>query len=791
MSRTKHVSKIAAATLTVPLFAATFLTPASAQGPMAPKNPTGNKHFERVATYPVYQNLPDGVDPKSETVAEIAGVSKDGNTVVYTDGEMQHIGFVDITDPANPMGKGGIDLSAKGDAEPTSVAVVHDYVLVVMNTSKDYVDTSGRLDVYRFSDRTLVKSFELGGQPDAIAVSPDKQYAAIAIENERNEDLTPKNMREGDLPQAPAGFVQVVDLGADVADWDITKVALTKENGQALPALSNVGIDTPIDPEPEYVAIQKDNIAAVSLQENNGLVMIDLKTKKITKAFGLGKAIIGGLDTKKDGKFDPTGTIIKAREPDAIAWIDDTYVATANEGDWKGGSRGWSIFNAKTGKLAWDAGNSFEQLAVRYGFHNEGRAGKKGNEPEGLATATYNGVRYAFVGSERSNFVGVYDLRKPTKPQFLQVLPTTNGPEGLLPIPQRKLFVVASEWDSAKKGVRSAIQVYQMNSQNVDEFPSLYATGKDRCSAVACGPIGWGALSGLAAHPKKAGRLYSVNDSAYAEARIFAIKARKNRTAYITSYRTVKEDGKPAKGLDLEGIAVRNCGGFWLASEGKKGKDNALIQTDRNGNIEQTVKLPKEVTKYLGKWGLEGVTVTGKGDTEAVYFVLQRPLWGDVKTKSNPIDGKNVARIGRLDVASGEFSWYGYKLNKGPKSSGWIGLSDIEAVNNSTMAVVERDKGTGPQAKLKKVYSVMLPKKGASTEGLATGSEELPMLKKKLLVDSLPKLQSTNGWTQEKLEGFAIDANNAMYGVTDNDGVKNATGETVFMHYGQVPKSLR
>ena len=43
-------------------------------------------YFERVATMPVFLNLPAGVDPTSETVAEIVAATPDGMMVVYTDG---------------------------------------------------------------------------------------------------------------------------------------------------------------------------------------------------------------------------------------------------------------------------------------------------------------------------------------------------------------------------------------------------------------------------------------------------------------------------------------------------------------------------------------------------------------------------------------------------------------------------------------------------------------------------------------------------------------------------------
>ena len=51
-------------------------------------------------------------------------------------------------------------------------------------------------------------------------------------------------------------------------------------------------------------------------------------------------------------------------------------------------------------------------------------------------------------------------------------------------------------------------------------------------------PLGWGALSGLAAHPELPGRLFSVTDSAYAPSRILEIDATK-KPARITGAITV------------------------------------------------------------------------------------------------------------------------------------------------------------------------------------------------------------------------------------------------------------
>ncbi|MEV6868015.1 esterase-like activity of phytase family protein [Streptosporangium subroseum] len=737
------------------------VSPASAQ-PLPPA-------FQRMATYPIFQNRPAGEDPASATVAEISAVSEDGRTLIYTDALARRIGFLDISKPGGPRGLGTLSLAALGDAkdEPTSVAVLGQYVLVVVNTSAGYSTPSGRLDVISLRDRKRVTSFPLGGQPDSITISKDKRYAAIAIENERDEEATPSGGEEGGLPQAPAGFVQIVDLkGASPQQWRTRPVPLTQPNGTALPVLADAGIVEPTDPEPEYVSVNSRNQLAVTLQENNGIVLVDLPTGRITKAFSAGTDTVHGIDTVNDGVIDQTGSITDVRrEPDAINWIDDRYLATANEGDWKGGTRGWSIFDSRTGKVAWDAGNSFERIAVRYGLHNEDRAGKKGPESEGVAIATFHGVRYAFVGSERSNFVAVYDLSRPTAPVFRQVLATTNGPEGLLPIPSRDLLVVSSEEDDASVNVRASVSLFQLG-KGTPAFPSI-VSAQDSSGA----PIGWGALGALSAVPGRQHELYTVTDAAYSVTKIMTIDTSR-QPAVITRALTVKgADGKPV-GYDAEGIFARPQGGFWLAVEGATGDGNKLVRLDRDGVTGQVVSLPANVAAGLAKQGFEGVTATtDRNGREVVWATLQREV------KDDPA---GIVRLGRYDVQAGTWSWYGYKIGTTNTPGDWIGLSEITVVGDK-LALIERDKLNGPAATIKRVYTVDMPKSAAP-------SGSLQVLPKRLAHDVLPDLRATNGWTQEKLEGLTVGGDGQVYAMTDNDAVTDATGETVFLRLGSSKK---
>jgi len=719
------------------------------------------QRYHRTATYPVYLNKPDADPATAETVAEISTVTPDGNTVIYTDAAGKRIGFLDVRDPANIVGLGTLSLTELGDADdqPTSVAAVGEFVLVVVDTTGgDFPNPSGRVDVVRVGDRTRVHSIDLGGQPDSIAISPDGSFAAIAMENQRDEEFTPQGGEEGGLPQPPTGFMQFIDLEGAPTSWMPRRVDFDVAQARA------AGLDTPEDLEPEYVSINSRGQVAVTLQENNGVAVIDGRSGAVSTMFSAGGQSVTGVDTAEDGTLDQTGSIPETpREPDAIGWIGDDHLATANEGDWKGGTRGWTIFDAGSGDVVWDAGSSFEQLAVRTGLHIESRAESKGPEPEGLAITEIGGRPTALVASERSNFVAVYDVSDVTAPAFRQILPTTPGPEGLLPIPSRDLLVISSEADDAEERVRASISVYGYGDQFAQSggkpgFPSIVSGDIDGV------PIGWGALGALSADPTDENRLYTATDNAYGPARILGVDA-SQKPALIDTELTVTEDGQPVT-LDTEGVSARPGGGFVLAVEGEEGPGNQLVYVGADGVIEKRVPLPADIAAGLGGQGLEGVAVDG----DSVWVAVQREVEGDAK---------GVARLGRYTPDGDRWEWFGYQLDSTDVDGDWIGLSEIQ-VHDGALLVLERDKLNGPDARVKAIYRVALPSEPGNMQ----------VLPKTLARDLLPDLAATNGFVQEKVEGFAIAGNQNLYVVTDNDGLDDANGETQFLDLGPAGEAL-
>lgn len=88
------------------------------------------------------------------------------------------------------------------------------------------------------------------------------------------------------------------------------------------------------DPQPEYVAISaKGDKAAVTLQENNAVAIVNIVEKRIENIFGLG-ITTHKADLKKDGTVSFQDEVTARLEPDGVTWDPSgRFLITANEGD--------------------------------------------------------------------------------------------------------------------------------------------------------------------------------------------------------------------------------------------------------------------------------------------------------------------------------------------------------------------------------------------------------------------------------------------------------------------------
>ena len=249
-----------------------------------------------------------------------------------------------------------------------------------------------------------------------------------------------------------------------------------------------------------------------------------------------------------------------------MSWVDDRRLVTSDEGDYEGGSRSFTMFDAK-GRVLQPSGASLELEVVRHGHYDDARSENKGVEPEGGAFGTFDGTPFAFIGLERANAVAVYEVGRQLS--FRQLLPTGVEPEGLLAIPKRSLFVVASEGDGT-------LSIFGYG-RGPATYPTIVSADSGTSGAIpgSASPIPWAALSALAADPKVPGLLYTVHDNVLANTRIYTLDARK-KPAVITKAIDVR--GGSNEDWDAEGLAIRPAqagGGFWLASEGSSAAGTA------------------------------------------------------------------------------------------------------------------------------------------------------------------------------------------------------------------------
>ena len=682
-------------------------------------------NFNRIASFMTALNAPDA----EESSAEIIGVTGDGMTLVYTDSPAGVVGFIDITDPANPVAAGAFALP---NGEPTSVAVMGGTAYVGENTSASFVEPSGVLHSMDVASQSVTGSCDLGGQPDAVAIAPDGSFVAVAIENERDEDLG-----EGRVPQMPAGFVAIVPLNNGSMDCD----------GLIAADLTGLADIAPEDPEPEFVAINGEGEIVVTLQENNHMVVLAADGSVISH-FSAGEVTLEGIDTDEEGALTFNESMSWPREPDAVAWIDDTHFATANEGDMDGGTRGWTIFS-QDGEVIYEAGTSFEYAIIEVGHYPEERSGNKGVEPESVTFDVFNGTPYLFVGAERSSIVGVYNVTDPANPVLEQLLPSGIGPEGYVTIPERNLLISANETDDA--GPRAHVMVFEYQDAPA-VYPHLTSAGMDELT-------GWGAISGQVM--AEDGTIFAVSDSFYGmQPTIFHIDVSETPARIVDAIRVTRE-GQPAQLMDMEGITLDGQGGFWVASEGRSDRlvPHAIYHVGADGAIEDYIALPEELLAVERRFGFEGITRVD----DMLYIAVQRE-WRD--------DPDNHAKVLGYNLETEEWSVIHYPLT--PAETGWVGLSEIVA-HDGFVYFIERDNQFENSA-TKQITRVPLD----AMDGMVALGDTPNVLAPEVVVDLLPYLTATGGYILDKVEGLAIAADGTMWVSTDNDGVDDHSGETMF-----------
>ncbi len=308
---------------------------------------------------------------------------------------------------------------------------------------------NGIIQIHNANTGKVIHTLPSGVHPDGLAFSPNGKFLVVANEGEAYR----YNGKHYESPEGSVTFARfqntnpIETIQIPLEDYSHIEGMLKKEYSrkyerEVIGGNSNeetlvpIHDNRPANTEPEYVTYSPDSSKAyISLQENNGVLIIDTASAKIEKVFGLG--ITEHLaDIKDNGKVQFNNTIKALREPDGIAISPDgQYLLTADEGDTdpkaskthgkkkpKGGGRTMSVFNATTGVFIADTANQLDKMAHAAGLYPDGRSDNKGSEPENVVSFTIENNLYAAVGLERANAIALVSLVNPSKPTVVNVM---------------------------------------------------------------------------------------------------------------------------------------------------------------------------------------------------------------------------------------------------------------------------------------------------------------------------------------------------------------------------------
>ena len=343
---------------------------------------------------------------------------------------------------------------------------------------------AGKVLFYDTATRTPssgINEVEVGSLPDMLTFTHDGR--TLLVVNEATPNVA------ADTPYSsvdPPGSVSVIDVATrTVIATPVLTDAPTSGTNLRMP------ISTGMDFEPEYIAVNdKDTLAFVTVQEANGLAVLDLRTYEFTNLIGLGAKDFNVVGNEIDPKDDDNEVLFRRVAakgfymPDGIATYTHqgkTYLVMANEGDFREdnadrsaassfgavapldrlrvsnrdssagnlfatGARSFSI-RTTSGELVYDSGSILDREAHERLIYDDGRSRDKGVEPEGVALLKIEGRTYAFVGLERVTqaAVAIFDITDPAETRFVDMIVTTGdlSPEGLAAYKYRGSYYLA------------------------------------------------------------------------------------------------------------------------------------------------------------------------------------------------------------------------------------------------------------------------------------------------------------------------------------------------------------
>ena len=251
------------------------------------------------------------------------------------------VDVLDLRNPSRPTRVGSLDIVA--DLAPRSVGSANSvdarFGILAVAVEAEPKQDDGWVAFYSTLTLELLTVVPAGALPDMVTFSGSGRYVLAA--NEGEPDTTYTN--------DPEGTVTIIDLlrfgqpeFTKTVRFDAFNTGGTRH--EELPAdvrIYGPGASVAEDLEPEYITTD-GNTAWVTLQENNAIAVIDIRTARVRKVFALGYKDHSKARNKLDASDDDGAIRIRRwpvfgmYQPDAIANFrsgEKHYLITVNEGD--------------------------------------------------------------------------------------------------------------------------------------------------------------------------------------------------------------------------------------------------------------------------------------------------------------------------------------------------------------------------------------------------------------------------------------------------------------------------
>lgn len=414
---------------------------------------------------------------------EILSYQSSARMLAVSNSKVGKVDLVSLSRPNLPMNLRTLELDLPDGYGINSVAFHPNQDVLAVAIAGPLGET-GEIRLVDLHGKTLARH-AAGYGPDDVHFSPSGDQLVAANEAEGY-------WIEGEEWRSNPGSVTLVDLTAGLLEGVTKQVQFkTLPDGHGLTALGagrflerevdgeevEIPLDSsdPVHLEPEYAVFAPDGATVyASLQENNGVAVIDVASATVRGIIALGTTE-HAADLEDDDRVSFTDALLAFREPDQVAVTPDgRYLVTADEGDTDpkasksrngpaGGGRTLSVVDLETGKVIGDTGNQLDKAAHAAGIYPDGRSDNKGSEPEGVVAFEAEGKAWAVVALERADALVLVDLEDPSVPQVRALLPLRRegdgklAPEGVVTFEQGGVRYVATA--NEKAGTVSIVTV--------------------------------------------------------------------------------------------------------------------------------------------------------------------------------------------------------------------------------------------------------------------------------------------------------------------------------------------